>query len=84
LGAHAGQFKGDDDSGIKGYPGPPGCGLGVGLTIPPCKTWICLEPSTEASEDEEGWGHHDPETGGSTIEEEDEVPVLATGDGGKY
>jgi hypothetical protein len=27
----------------------------VGLTTPPCKTWICLETSTEASEEEEGW-----------------------------
>jgi hypothetical protein len=24
--------------------------LGVGLTTPPCKTWICIETSTEASE----------------------------------
>jgi hypothetical protein len=57
----------------------------VGLTTPPCKTWICLETSTEASEEQEGWGDHGPETGRSAIEEEDEeVPVLATGDGGKY
>jgi hypothetical protein len=44
----------------------------VELTTPPCKTWICLEPSTEASEEEEGWGDHDPKTGRSATEEEDE------------
>jgi hypothetical protein len=47
-GSHAGQVKGDDPD-KKRYPGPPGWWLGVGLTIPPCKTWICLETSTEAS-----------------------------------
>jgi hypothetical protein len=29
--------------------------LGVGLTTLPGKTWICLETSAEASEEEEGW-----------------------------
>jgi hypothetical protein len=57
-GSHAGQVKGDDWD-KKGYPGPPDWGLGVGLTTPSCKTWICLEPSTEASEEEDGWGGHD-------------------------
>jgi hypothetical protein len=46
--------------------------LDVGLTIPPCKTWICLETSTEASEGEEGWGDHGPKTDRSAIEEEEE------------
>jgi hypothetical protein len=48
-GSHAGQVKGDDPD-KKGYPGPPGWGLGVGLTTPPCKILICFETSTEASE----------------------------------
>jgi len=50
--------------------------LGVGLTTPPCKTWICLETSTEASEEEEGWGGHGPKTGRSAIEEEEEEVFL--------
>jgi hypothetical protein len=29
--SHARQVKGDDPD-KKGYPGPPGCGFGVGLT----------------------------------------------------
>jgi hypothetical protein len=33
---HARQVKGDDPN-KKGYPGPPGWGLGVGLTSPPFK-----------------------------------------------
>jgi hypothetical protein len=56
-GSHSGQVK-DDDPDKKGYPGTPGWRLGVGLTTPPCKTWICLEPSTEASEEEEVWVGH--------------------------
>jgi hypothetical protein len=47
----------------------------MGLTTPPCKTWICLETSTEASEsrvEEECWGGHGPKTGRSAIEEEEE------------
>jgi hypothetical protein len=31
--SHAGQVKGDDPD-KKGYPGPPGWGLAVGLTAP--------------------------------------------------
>jgi hypothetical protein len=34
--SHAGQVKGDDPD-KKGYPGPPGWGLGVGLPAPPRK-----------------------------------------------
>jgi hypothetical protein len=34
--SHARQVKGDDPD-KKGYPGPPGLGLGVRLTTPPCK-----------------------------------------------
>ena len=34
--SHATQVKGDDPD-EKGYPGPPGWGLGVGLTTPHCK-----------------------------------------------
>jgi hypothetical protein len=34
--SHAGQIEGGDLDKM-GYPGPPGWGLGVGLTTPPCK-----------------------------------------------
>jgi hypothetical protein len=61
-GSHAGQAKGDDPD-KKGYPGPPGWGLGMGLTTPSCKTWICLEILTEALKEEEGWGGYGPKTG---------------------
>jgi hypothetical protein len=44
----------------------------MGLTIQPCKTWICLETSTEASEEEDGWVCHGPKTGRITVEEEEE------------
>jgi hypothetical protein len=40
-GSHARQAKGDYPD-KKRYPGPPGWGLGVGLTTPPCKSWICF------------------------------------------
>jgi len=33
---HARQVKGDDPD-VKGYPGPPGWGLAVGMTTPHCK-----------------------------------------------
>jgi hypothetical protein len=41
--SHARQVKGDDPD-EKGYPGPPGGGLGVRLTIPPHKKY-CYETS---------------------------------------
>jgi hypothetical protein len=55
--SHAREVKGDDPD-KKGYPGPPGWGLGLGLTTPPCETWICLKTSTEALEEEDSWGGH--------------------------
>jgi hypothetical protein len=51
-GSHAGQGKGDDPD-KKGYPGPPGSGVGHRADNPTLKTWICLETSTEALEEEE-------------------------------
>jgi hypothetical protein len=68
-GSHAGQVKGDDPD----KKGPPGWGLGVRLTTPPCKTWICLETSTEASEEEEGWWAKTPKTGQSAIEDTEAI-----------
>jgi hypothetical protein len=47
-------------------------GVGRGADIPTCKTWICLETTTEASEDEKGWGDHGPKTDRSAIEENEE------------
>jgi hypothetical protein len=44
--SHARQVKGDD-SDKKGYPGPPGWGLGVRLTTPPRKK-IVTKPQEEA------------------------------------
>jgi len=39
----AGQVK-DDGPDERGYPGPPGWGLGVTLTTPPCKKLIVTKP----------------------------------------
>lgn len=36
--SHARQV--DDDPDKKRHPGPLGCGLGVGLTTPPCITYV--------------------------------------------
>jgi len=40
--SHARQVKGDDPD-EKGYPGPPGWGLGIGLTTPHHKISSCSE-----------------------------------------
>jgi len=40
--SHARQVKGDD-SDKKGYPSPPGCGFGVGLTTPNSKKILVTE-----------------------------------------
>ena len=40
--SHSRQVKGDDPD-KKGYPDPPGWGLGVGLTTPPSKKTYCYE-----------------------------------------
>ena len=40
MASRARQVKGDDPD-KKGYPGPPGWGLGVRLTVLPRKTYIC-------------------------------------------
>jgi hypothetical protein len=42
MASRAIQVKGDDPD-KKGYPGPPGWGLGVRLTVSPRKTYTCLE-----------------------------------------
>ena len=43
--SHARQVK-DDDPDKKGYPGPPGWGLGMRLTTSPCKKEYCYETSS--------------------------------------
>jgi hypothetical protein len=45
--SHARQDKGDDPD-KKGYPSPPGWGLGVRLTTPPRKKNIVTKPREEA------------------------------------
>jgi hypothetical protein len=45
--SHARQIKSDDPD-EKGYPGPPGWGLGVRLTTPPHKKNIVSRPQEEA------------------------------------
>jgi len=46
------QVKGDDPD-KKGYPGPPGWGLGVRLTVSPRKTYICRETSKFGNQTEQ-------------------------------
>ena len=41
--SHARQVKGDDPN-KKGYPGPPGWGLGMRLTTPPHKKNFVMKP----------------------------------------
>jgi len=43
--SHARQAKGDDPD-KKGYPGPPGWGLGMRLKTSPCKKKYCYETSS--------------------------------------
>ena len=45
--SHARQVKGDDPD-EKGYPGPPGWGLGMRLTTSFCKKNIVTKPQAEA------------------------------------
>jgi len=45
--SHARQVKGDDPD-EKGYPGPPGWGLDMRLTISPCKKNIVTKLQAEA------------------------------------
>ena len=40
--SHARQVKGDDPD-KKGYPGPPGWGVGMGLTTPHSKKIYCYK-----------------------------------------
>jgi hypothetical protein len=51
------------------------------VTTSPCKSWICLETSTEASEEEEGWGGNGLKTGRSAIEERKTLarPIITYG-----
>jgi hypothetical protein len=61
--SHAGQVKGDDP-GKKGYHGPPGWGLGKGLTTSPRKTLHVSKP--------EETGGQGPLSGCCTEEDEKE------------
>jgi len=45
--SHARQVKGDDPD-EKGYPGPPGWGLGMRLTTSLCNKNIVTKPQAEA------------------------------------
>jgi hypothetical protein len=42
MGSRAGPVEGDGPA-KQGYSVPPGSGLGVRLTISPCKTYVCQE-----------------------------------------
>jgi len=55
--SHARQVKGDDPD-KKGYPGPPGWGLGAGLTTLPCKNQNVPKNSViglTRTRDADGW-----------------------------
>ena len=49
--SHVRQVKGDDPD-KKGYPGPPGWELGVGLRTAPSKKTYCYESRTKEGREE--------------------------------
>jgi len=56
--SHARQVKGDDPD-KKGYPGPPGWGLGVRLTTSPCRKKILLRNLKRRAKPTQGCRAHD-------------------------
>jgi len=54
--SRARQVKGDDLD-KKGFPGPPGWGLGVRLSVSPRKTCICRETSKIGNQKEKQRQH---------------------------
>jgi hypothetical protein len=65
--SHVTQVKGDDPD-EKGYPGPPGWGLGVRLTTPPHKKY-CYETSrpTQGCRADDDDDDNDYDTNGKSI-----------------